>query len=136
MLIALISILLLVLLGMLNASAFVSAKHPKLKEAVDKTTPYESYLGLAGILFGILEILSSFSHMGILAILGLITGIVTLALGILSAAGYMKSTLFRDNSAAHAKLDLITAKIGVYQQNLGLGAILLAIIYLLLLLGA
>jgi hypothetical protein len=134
---AILTILVLITLGMLNANAFVSSRHPKLKDLVDKTSPYESYLGLVGILFGILLVLSSVTHSGMYAVLGLIAGLVTLALGILSAAGFLKGSLFQGSDSAQAKVDAVVAKLAVYQQNLGLGGIFLGIVYLFyILLGA
>ncbi len=137
MLFGLISIAILVLLGMLNASAFVSSKHPKLKEVVEKTQPLENYIGVTGIILGILAVFSSLANFhGIYGIVGLFTGLLMLALGMLSATTFLKEQIFKNNAALQAKVDECTTKLAVYQQNMGLTGIVLGIVYLLMTLGA
>lgn len=130
-----LTVLVLLALGMLNASAFVSAKHEKLKDVVIKLTPYEGYIGLAGIAFGLLGVLNSIGNLGYIGaallyfLLGLAGALLSIALGALSSAALIKGQLISGNANLTAKLDQCLAKIQPHQTNLGLAGIGVAVFF-------
>ena len=128
--------LVLLALGSLNARAFFSAKHEKLKQGIDAIAPYEAYAGLAGIAFGIigiLQILTDFAA-SIYILIALVGALLALALGILSAAPMIKSQVISGNANLVAKLDQVVEKLLPHQTNMGIAGVGIAPFYLILIL--
>lgn len=131
-------VLVLLALGLLNARAFFSAKHEKLKQGIDAIAPYESYIGLAGIVFGLigilnmLSVLSYIGHAPLYFLIGFIGAVLTLLLGILSAANMIKTQVISGNANLVAKLDQVVGKLAPHQTNMGIAGTGIALFYLIL----
>ncbi len=128
----LLSIVVLFLLGALNAQQVVVEKHEKAKDFIAKILPYSAYLGLAGIVLGILGILNSLSASFLYALFGIAVGAVMAILGLFSSIAYIKSQLLPNNQSASQKLDGLLAKAQPHQTTLGLVGMGLSVLFLLM----
>ena len=134
-LIGLISIVILFLLGVLNAQQVVSEKHEKAKELIGKILPHESYLGLAGIVLGIIGILNSLAAPFIYALFGIAVGAVMALLGLFSSIAFIKTQILGNNAAVAEKLDSLLAKVRTHQTTLGLVGMGLSVLFLLMIIA-
>ncbi len=138
MFLGVLTVLVLLALGMLNAQTFVSQKHEKLKEIIEKLLPFEGYIGLAGIAFGLLGILNTIGNIGYIGgapmyfLLGLIAGALTFVLGVLSSAALIKQQVLSGNANLSGKLDQFIAKIQPHQMVLGLSGIGVAALFFII----
>lgn len=140
MLLGLLSIITLILLGLINAKGFVAAKHAQTGEFITKLLPFEAYIGLAGVVFGVFGILSFIGNLDIIGyalasmLLGLASSLLILALGLISFAPMLKGQIISGNAALCGKVDNCVAKLAPHQTNLGLAGIVIGVLYFVMLL--
>ena len=131
-LIGLLAIVVLFLLGALNAQQVIAEKHEKAKELIGKILPFESYLGLAGIVLGVIGILNSLAAPFIYALFGIAVGAIMAVLGLFSSIHFIKSQLLANNQGVSEKLDGLISKVQSHQVTLGLVGMGLSVLFLLM----
>ena len=128
---------LLVLLGILGASSVIFEKNPEARALFAKIAKYQGYISVAGCLWGIWTIISSFLNLGWLSdypiwwVTYLATGIVETLLGFILGYGliqkYVLSTASEDMNAraeeTHKKLIGLQVPLGWAGIGLGLWCI-------------
>ena len=121
----------LVVLGILGAANLIITKIPSARDLIGKIAPYQGWMGVASVFYGIWEVVQSVTSMGLMAVrppLGMIFWIVFLAnallqiaLGILFGVGIAK-TFVKDPRAVQ-NMDRIAFKLAPFQGVLGIAAI-------------
>jgi hypothetical protein len=128
----LISGLWLVLLGVLGASGFITAKRPDAKEWIAKLAPYQGWIGAVSLLWGVVWLIRSIFNLGQLryAPVAWVTwtagALVLSALGLLLGVSVLRS-FAQDSPDAVARMDETIAKLTPYQSRLGLASIVVGI---------
>jgi hypothetical protein len=121
----------LIVLGILGASNMIIAKKPDAKELIGKIAPYQGWMGAASVFYGVWELISCVTAMGLMAVhppIGLIfwllylaNALLQIALGIILGVGVLKT--FTKSAEAHQKMDQTLAKLSPFSGVLGLAAI-------------
>jgi len=120
----------LFVLGCLAVPSMVLSKSPEAKKALDKLVPFQGWIGVISLLWGLYNIiwlirwLSALGHgvKGIIFFLVFAAFVVCqLVLGFILGIGIVKS--FVKDANAQAKLDETLTKVLPYQSTLGLVAI-------------
>jgi len=116
----------LVVGGILGAAALIIKKKPSAAELIGKLTPWQGWIGILLLLWGIWYLIQSFSWMayGLFGIFLLITAIVEIVLGFL--LGFSLIAKF-----AGEKGEKIFNAVSPFQGIFGIIAILLGIYWLL-----
>ena len=117
----------LAVLGVLAASNLIIARRPDAAELIGKLAPYQGWIGVASLFWGVWGIISCVLNMGwmttapIFWFSWLADSVLLAALGLLLGVGVLKT--FIKDARANEKMDLTIAKLAPYQGTLGLGAI-------------
>jgi hypothetical protein len=121
----------LIVLGILGASNLIIAKKPEMKGFIDKIVPYQGWFGAASVFYGVFDVFSAVTSMGLMAvhppigliywILYLLNGLLQISLGLLFGIGILKTWI--KDATAQAKMDQTRAKLVPYQGTLGFIAI-------------
>lgn len=121
----------LIVLGILGAANLIIAKVPSAKDLISRLAPYQGWMGVASVFYGIWELIQSLSYMGMMGErppLGLIFWVVFLAnallqiaLGILFGVGVAKT--FIKDERAQQKMDATALKLAPFQGLLGIAAL-------------
>ncbi|MBD3399523.1 MAG: hypothetical protein GF399_04240 [Candidatus Coatesbacteria bacterium] len=126
-----ITFIALLLGGILGAAGMIVKNKPSAADAIAKLTPFQGYIGVVLLLWGIWDLIQSFSLLslwgGIIGILALATAIVEIILGIV--LGW--SLIVKYSSGAAEKMESTYAKLVPLQGIFGILAILLGIFWLL-----
>ena len=126
-----VSIIGLLLGGILGAAGMIVKNKPSAADAIAKLTPWQGYIGIVLLLWGIWDLIQSFSLLsfwgGILGILALATAIVEIVLGIV--LGW--SLIVKYSKGAADKMESVYGKLVPLQGIFGILAILLGIFWLL-----
>jgi hypothetical protein len=117
----------LIVLGILGASSLIIAKRPDAKQLIDKIVPYQGWFGAASVFYGILDLISAVTSMGLMGVkppIGLIfwilylaSGLLQISLGLLLGVGVIKT--FIKDATAQAKMDQTIVKLSPFQGTLG-----------------
>ncbi|MGA9332945.1 MAG: hypothetical protein WBV39_01585 [Rudaea sp.] len=134
----LINLILLILLGLLGISPWLKAKQPGMRELLGKLESVEGWIGIAGLVWGIVMLLqwlsvasSVFRFAPGFGLVGLATILIILALSLILAMQQMRS-LFGSNDFTN-KLAGFTAKLAPFRIGLGFACLVLALYTLFLL---
>jgi hypothetical protein len=121
----------LFILGVMGASNLIIAKIPSAKDLIGKLAPYQGWMGVASVFYGVWEVIQCIASLGWMAIkppIGLIFWILFLAqavlqigLGILLGVGVAKT--FVKQPVAVQNMDRIVTKLAPFQGILGFAAI-------------
>jgi len=120
----------LFVLGCLAVPQMVMSKSPDAKKALDKIVPFQGWIGVISLIWGLYNViwlirfLSALGHgvKGIIFFLVFAAFVVCqIVLGFILGIGVVKS--FVKDANAQAKLDETLAKVQPYQSKLGLLAI-------------
>jgi hypothetical protein len=124
----------LFILGVLGASNLIIAKIPSARDLIGKIAPYQGWMGVASVFYGVWEIIQAITSMGLMAVkppIGLIfwilflaQAVLQIALGILLGVGVAKT--FVKQPAAVQNMDRIVTKLAPFQGILGFAAIAVA----------
>lgn len=122
--------------GVLGAANLIVAKKPEAKQLIEKMTPYQGIIGAAMLLWGVwglIDILRVIGTVGlsIWMMVWILTVVVELVLGFLLAYGLISQYALAKNAQAKEKGEQVRAKLAVYQAPMGLGAIALALLFLI-----
>jgi hypothetical protein len=117
----------LIVLGILGASSLIIAKRPDAKQLIDKIVPYQGWFGAASVFYGIWDLISAVTSMGLMGVkppIGLIfwilylaSGLLQISLGLLLGVGVIKT--FIKDATAQAKMDQTIVKLSPFQGTLG-----------------
>jgi len=128
----------LLLGGVLGAANLIVAKKPNAKELIDKLTPYQGWIGVVLVVWGLWDVIGVLRTMtGLSAapvwwLLYLVTTLTELGLGFLLGYGLISKYVLSRNPQAMQKGQELQAKLVMYQGPLGLVAIALAILFMVL----
>ncbi|HUU97041.1 MAG TPA: hypothetical protein VM487_14985 [Phycisphaerae bacterium] len=124
--------------GLLGAANLIIAKKPNAKELIEKLTPYQGWIGVVLVLWGIWDLVGVFRSLGVLSaapvwwVLYLVTAVTELALGFLLGYGLISKYVLGSSPQALEKGQQLRARLANYQGPLGVVAIGLAIIFAVL----
>jgi hypothetical protein len=131
--------IMLIVLGCLAIPSLIIAKRPDAKQVLDKITPYQGWIGLIGLAWGVYAllfwILPSLGWLGggMRLMLWFIVAAVDVALliilGFMMGIGTLKT--FIKNPNAQAKMDQTLVKLAPKQGTLGVVAIIVGLFVLL-----
>ena len=130
-----ITVVILLAGGLLGAANLIVAKKPNAKELIDKLTPYQGWIGVVLVLWGIWDLIGVFRALGILSsapvwwILYVVTAVTELALGFLLGYGLISKYALGGSPEALEKGQQLRTKLAKYQGPLGVVAIVLAILF-------
>jgi len=133
-----ITVIILFVAGLLGAANLIIAKKPNAKELIDKLTPYQGWIGVVLVLWGIWDLINVFRSLGLLSaapvwwVLYLVTAVTELALGFLLGYGLISKYVLGRSPQALEKGQQLRAKLATYQGPLGVTAIVLAIVFMVL----
>jgi hypothetical protein len=135
--------ILLIVFGLLAVPSLVIAKKPDAKELFDKVAPFMGWIGVVALLNGIWDLTIVIRNLGalsngvrdiVLLAFFFAVALVQLALGFIMAYGLINKYVLSKNPQAQAKGAATLAKLVPLQGRIGIGAIILGIIYVILLL--
>ncbi len=133
-----ITVVILFVAGLLGAANLVIAKKPNAKELIEKLTPYQGWIGVVLVLWGIWDLIGVFRSLGVLNaapvwwVLYLVTAVTELALGFLLGYGLISKYVLGRSPQALEKGQQLRARLAIYQGPLGVTAIALAIVFAVL----
>ncbi len=115
--------------GLIAASSLIVSKKPNAQELLDKITPYQGWIGVLLMFWGIRGVFyfvfTYFSIQGIL-----ISGL-ELAVGFLLAYGLISKYLLEKNEEAKEKGQLLRSKLVKYQVPAGIALAVLGVLSIL-----
>ena len=130
----LINILLLIAAGILAISGLIVAKKPNAKELIDKLVPYQAIIGIAALIFGIVNLLRMLRYLGLLSsfpvLVNFVVCVTSILLGFMFGMPQIAKWLPGDGRAEQKGLDL-AQKLGPYQVIIGVIGLIAALLALL-----
>ena len=130
-----VTVIILFLGGVLGAANLIVAKKPNAREQIDKLAPYQGWIGVILVLWGIWDIMGVVRSVGLLSaapvwwIIYLITALTELGLGFLLGYALISKYVLSGSPEAAAKGQMLRLKLAIYQGPLGVVAIALAVIF-------
>jgi len=127
----LLTLILLVLLGLLGISDWLKAKRPDIARHLQPIEQFEGWIGVAGVVWGILLLLRWLAGIGVLRFAGggmlvmLLTALVVFALSLILGLPILRS-LFGEG-AFMAKVAQLVGKLLPYKVGLGFACLVLAL---------
>jgi len=127
----LLTLILLVLLGLLGISDWLKAKRPDIARHLQPIEQFEGWIGVAGVVWGILLLLRWLAGIGVLRFAGggmlvmLLTALVVFALSLILGLPILRS-LFGEG-AFMAKVAQLVDKLLPYKVGLGFACLVLAL---------
>jgi hypothetical protein len=135
----LLDLILLILLGVLGIASWLKGRQPKLGSQLGPLEGVAGWVGLAGLIWGIVLLLRWISALGIFSfapgamLIALAVALVILSLSLILALPTLRS-LFGSNGFTNSMSDL-AAKLGPYKVGLGFACLVLALYTLLTVAG-
>lgn len=130
-----ITVVVLLAGGLLGAANLIIAKKPNAKELIEKLTPYQGWIGVVLVLWGIWDLVGVLRSLGTFSVfwlVWLVTAVTELALGFLLGYGLISKYVLGSSPQALEKGKQLRARLANYQGPLGVVAIGLAIIFAVL----
>ena len=127
----LLTLILLVLLGLLGISDWLKAKRPDIARHLQPIEQFGGWIGVAGVVWGILLLLRWLAGIGVLRFAGggmlvmLLTALVVFALSLILGLAILRS-LFGEG-AFMAKIAQVVDKLLPYKVGLGFACLVLAL---------
>lgn len=121
----------LAVLGILAAPNIIVSKKPEAAEWIDKLRPYQGWLGVVSVFWGIWRFIKFFSWLDwfgqipVLLITWIVMALLLIALGLLMGINVIKT--FVKDATAQQKMDELVTKIAAKQGKLGLVAVIVGI---------
>lgn len=119
--------------GVLAASSVIIAKSPDSKDIIEKITPYQGWIGLFLLFWGVRSILQLIFHMGAMGstwLFALAASVVMAIVGFLLGYGLLSKYVLERNETAKEKGKELRQKLIKYQIPAGFTLIVLGIITL------
>ena len=130
-----ITVVILLAGGLLGAANLIIAKKPNAKELIEKLTPYQGWIGVVLVLWGIWDLVGVLRSLGTFSVfwlVWLVTAVTELGLGFLLGYGLISKYVLGSSPQALEKGQQLRARLANYQGPLGVVAIGLAIIFAVL----
>lgn len=117
----------LIILGMLGAANIIIAKKPDARVIIDKFSPYQGWIGVAALFYGVFEVIQAIGLLGMMGeglwrMLWVVTFLgsaaLQISLGLLLGVGTVKT--FVKEPRVTEKLTTVSQKLAPYQGTLGL----------------
>ena len=128
-----ITVVVLLAAGLLGAANLIVAKKPNAKELIDKLTPYQGWIGVVLVVWGVIDAIRVVRFLGAMSsgwmVIAILTALTELGLGFLLGYGLISKYVLSKSPQALEKGQLLRAKLAVYQGPLGLTAIVLSILF-------
>lgn len=127
----LLTIVLLILLGVLGIAGWLKAKRPDAERHLQPIEPFEGWIGVAGLVWGILLLLRWLSALGAVqfaaggTVVALLKALVIIALSLILALPLLH-TLFGSGNFM-AKVAQMTERLQPYKIGLGFACLVLAL---------
>jgi hypothetical protein len=127
--------------GILAASGFIISKKPNAKELIDKLVPYQGWVGVCMLGWGVWELIGCITGMQLLSmfpiywVFWLLTGIADLGVGMILGFGLVSKWTMSGSPAALEKGQALRAKLVTVQVPLGFLAIVMGVMYILFSMG-
>lgn len=121
-----ITIIALILGGALGAASMIIKKKPEAAEIIGKIAPFQGIIGIALLVWGVIDLLSAFGLLGfgLFGILYLATAIIMIVLGFILGFNLIAKFMGEKGEA-------IFTKLAAFQGIFGILAILLGIFWLI-----
>lgn len=130
-----ITVVILLAGGLLGAANLIIAKKPNAKDLIEKLTPYQGWIGVVLVLWGIWDLVGVLRSLGTFSVfwlVWLVTAVTELGLGFLLGYGLISKYVLGSSPQALEKGQQFRARLANYQGPLGVVAIGLAIIFAVL----
>jgi hypothetical protein len=127
----LVNLILLILLGVLGIASWLKSRQPNLSQQLSKLESVEGWIGVAGLVWGIVMLLQWLSAIGVLGVapglmlIHLVIVLVIVALSLILALPVLRS-LFGSNDFTN-KLGQLTTRLAPYKMGLGFACLVLAV---------
>jgi hypothetical protein len=117
----------LIILGMLGAANIIIAKKPDARVIIEKFSPYQGWIGVVALFYGVFEVIQAIGLMGMLGnglwqmlwwVTFLASAALQISLGLLLGVGTVKT--FVKEPRVTEKLTTLSQKLAPYQGTLGL----------------
>lgn len=121
--------------GLLGAANLIIAKKPNAKVLIDKLTPYQGWIGVVLVVWGVIDVIRIVPSLGALSaaplsmVIWILTALTELGLGFLLGYGLISKYVLGSSPQALEKGQQLRATLVVYQGPLGVTAIVLAILF-------
>ncbi len=131
----LISVTALFVGGLLGAANLVIAKQPNAKDLINKLAPYQSWIGVVLLLWGLIDLFGVVRGVGVLTIapiwwlVYLVLALTEIGLGFLLGYGLISKYALQRQASAAAQGEKLRAALTVYQAPLGVTAMALAVMF-------
>ena len=123
--------------GILAASALIIARKPNAKELIDKITPYQGWIGIVMVFWGVWAVIDCVTHVSFLKVapmfwtFWLASGVADLLVGFLLGFGLITKYALSKNPVAESRGQQLRAKLAPYQGVCGLFAIAMGALYII-----
>jgi hypothetical protein len=129
-----LTLILLVLLGLLGIADWLKSRRPDAARHLQPIEQYESFIGAAGLVWGLLLLLRWLSRLGVMLssgamLVSLLTSLVVIALSLILALPLLRS-MFGEGEFM-AKVAWLTDRLLPYKLGLGFSCLVLALYALL-----
>ncbi len=123
--------------GVLAASGLIIARKPNAKEIINKLTPYQGWLGLCLLFWGVWGVLQCILNIGWIKIvplhyvMWLAANVANVGVGAILGFGLASKYLLRGSPVAISRGETLRAKLLPYQGTIGLFAIVVGVLSIL-----
>jgi len=127
--------------GILASSGAIIKKRPDAAEFIEKIAPFQGFIGVVILFWGISGLISSLTGLSLLSsypvywVIGFVTALATFIVGFLLAFSLLSKYLFSKNETAMEKGQALRSKLINYQVPAGFFLIIMAILNLLMMFG-
>jgi hypothetical protein len=122
------SAILLIVCGILGAATAIAKKRPDAQQVIDALTPYQGWIGIVALFWGLWGIISSFiSYLGldfIFFLVYLVAMVLQTALGFIMGFPLLQQWFLSKNPNAEAKAMELKGKLMNFQIPMGWGALI------------
>ena len=130
-----LSIIVLLFGSMIASYGFIVSKRPEAKELLDKLVPFQGFIGIALLIWGIIQFIDSVKYWGLALEYAFFTGLLMIlyvllciVLGFLLGYGLIAKYVLSKNDSAMEKGQAAIAKLTKIQNPLGILGIVISLI--------
>lgn len=133
-----LSLIIGVLSGLICAAPFIISKVPSMQEHLAKITPYAGWIGVSVLFWGAWDLLGALTHMGLMAthfigwVFWVLSSLFDLGAGLILGSGLVMQWTLGKDPAKQAMITEKLAKLSPYQLMIGIGQIVMSVLYFVL----
>lgn len=122
--------------GILAASTYIIAKKPSAKAMMDKIAPYQGWIGLTMLLWGVYELFACLRHISVISAAPMhwtfwfLTGVSDFGVGFILGFALITKYALSKNETAQEKGNMFYAKLAKFQVPLGFLAIVMGLLFI------